>query len=182
MKLMIASDLHGSVHYCRLLLNAFRMEQADRLILLGDLLYHGPRNPLPLEYDTQTVAAMLNEVADKLLCVRGNCDADVDQLVLNFPILAENAWISADGATMFATHGHNLGPDNIPPLQPGSYLLCGHIHLPVCQKLNQLAYLNPGSTSLPKEGMPHSYMLFESGTFSWYDLETGIEFQPLDHR
>lgn len=179
MKLLIASDLHGSAHYCRMLLDVLRREAADRLVLLGDLLYHGPRNPLPAEYDTFAVTAMLNEVADKLLCVRGNCDADVDQLVLKFPVLAENAFLSADGVTIFATHGHNYGPDNVPPLQPGNYLLCGHIHLPVCRKIGEITYLNPGSTSLPKENTPHSYMLLEDGVFKWYDLETGKEFQPL---
>lgn len=179
MKLLIASDLHGSAYYCRKLLDAFRREEAHRLVLLGDLLYHGPRNPLPREYDTFTVAAMLNEQADKLLCVRGNCDADVDQLVLNFPVLAENAFLCVDGVNIFATHGHNYGPDNVPPLQPGEYLLCGHIHLPVCRKIGEITYLNPGSLSLPKENTPHSYMILENNVFSWYDLETGEEFQPL---
>lgn len=179
MKLLIASDLHGSAHYCRLLLEVLYRENADRLLLLGDLLYHGPRNPLPTEYDTQAVAAMLNGVADKLLCVRGNCDADVDQLVLNFPILAENAFLSVDGVTIFASHGHNCGPDVPPPLQKGDYLLCGHTHLPVCRKLGGITYLNPGSLSLPKENTPHSYMLLENGNFTWYDLETGKCFEPM---
>lgn len=179
MKLLIASDLHGSAYYCRKLLEFFQQQHADRLLLLGDLLYHGPRNPLPTEYDTQAVAAMLNAMAEKLICVRGNCDADVDQLVLNFPILAENAFLALGGVTLFATHGHTYGPENPPPLQPGDHLLCGHIHLPVCRKLGEITYLNPGSTSLPKEDTPHSCMVLEDGTFTWFDLETGKPFQPL---
>lgn len=129
MKLMIASDLHGSAYYCRLLLEAFRREGAQRLVLLGDLLYHGPRNPLPREYDPPAVTAMLNEAADKLLCVRGNCDADVDQMVLQFPILAEYCFLALEGVTICAAHGH---PDRsrrspapaarrLPPVRPHSH-------------------------------------------------------------
>lgn len=179
MKLLIASDLHGSAHYCRKLLDFFHTQGADRLLLLGDLLYHGPRNPLPAEYDTQAVAAMLNGISDKLICVRGNCDADVDQLVLDFPILAEHALLSMDGVTLFATHGHTYGPENPPPLSAGDYLLCGHIHLPVCRRIGEITYLNPGSTSLPKEGTPHSCMMLDSGVFTWYDLDSGNPFKPL---
>lgn len=179
MKLLIASDLHGSAYYCRLLLEAFRREAADRLILLGDLLYHGPRNPLPREYDTKATAAMLNALAPQILCVRGNCDAEVDQMVLSFPVLAEHSILSMDGIEIFAAHGHHRGPDNVPPLQPGSFLLCGHTHLPVRRSLGTVTYLNPGSLSLPKEDTPHSYMTFENGSFFWYELETGTQFQPL---
>jgi len=179
MKLLIASDLHGSAHYCRLLLDAFQTEQADRLVLLGDLLYHGPRNPLPAEYDPPAVAAMLNSMADRLLCVRGNCDADVDQLVLNFPILAEYAFLQIGDTRLYATHGHNYGPDNLPPLSAGDYLLCGHIHIPVQRTMGSFTYVNPGSLALPKENTPHSYLVLENGQFSWRDLETGLEFSPL---
>lgn len=179
MKLLIASDLHGSAFYCRALLEAFHREQADRLVLLGDLLYHGPRNPLPEEYDTFAVTAMLNSVADRLLCVRGNCDSEVDQMVLQFPMLAEYALLNVDGVSLFATHGHNYGPDTLPPLQTGDCLLCGHIHLPVCRKLGGITYLNPGSLSLPKENTPHSYMTLESGVFRWHELMTGETFEPM---
>ena len=179
MKLLIASDLHGSAHNCRLLLEAFRREGADRLVLLGDLLYHGPRNPLPQEYDPPAVCAMLNGVADRLLCVRGNCDAEVDQMVLNFPILAEYAFLSVDGIDLCATHGHNHGPDDPPPLRQGDYLLCGHIHLPVRREMGGITYLNPGSLALPKEGTPRSYMVLENGCFRWHELESGAEFSPL---
>ena len=179
MKYLIASDLHGSAHFCRAMLAAAEREQADRIVLLGDLLYHGPRNNYPEEYDTRAVTALLNGVKDKPLCVRGNCDSEVDQMVLEFPVLAEYAFLEADGLHIFATHGHNYGPDRIPPLCPGDYLLCGHIHLPVCRKMGEITYLNPGSLSLPKEGTPHSYMTLENGVFTWHDLNTGATFEPI---
>ena len=180
MKVLIASDLHGSAHYCRLLLEAFQREQADRLVLLGDLLYHGPRNPLPKEYDTVAVTALLNGVADRLLCVRGNCDSEVDQMVLTFPILADYAFLFVDGLTICATHGHLYGPDNPPPLSEGALLLCGHTHLPVRRDCGTFTYLNPGSLSLPKSDTPHSYMTLENGVFTWHDLLTGEMFHPLE--
>lgn len=179
MKLLIASDLHGSAACCRALLEAFEREQADRLVLLGDLLYHGPRNPFPEEYDTFAVTALLNGVKEKLLCVRGNCDSEVDQMVLQFPMLAEYAFLSADGVNLFLTHGHNYGPDKLPPLMAGDYLLCGHIHLPVCRKQGDITYLNPGSLSLPKENTPRSYMTLTDGVFRWHKLESGEEFEPM---
>ena len=179
MKLLIASDLHGSARYCRALLETFRREQADRLVLLGDLLYHGPRNPLPEEYDTQAVTAMLNTLAEHILCVRGNCDSEVDQMVLSFPILADYAYLSAAGTDLFATHGHLYGPEQLPPLRAGEHLLCGHIHLPVRRQIGQNTYLNPGSLALPKEGTPHSCMTLEHGVFTWLDVVTGQPFQPL---
>ena len=179
MKWMIASDLHGSAQCCRRLLEALQREGADRLILLGDLLYHGPRNDFPEEYDTRAVTALLNSVKHRLLCVRGNCDSEVDQMVLEFPMLAEYAFLSVDGRSIFATHGHNYGPDNPPPLREGDFLLCGHTHLPVCRNCGGYAYLNPGSLSLPKNGTPHSYMTLENGVFTWHDLFTGDVFQPL---
>lgn len=179
MKWMIASDLHGSARCCRAMLDAFRREGAERLVLLGDLLYHGPRNDFPEEYDTRAVTALLNGVKDRLLCVRGNCDSEVDQMVLEFPMLAEYALLAPDGLTVFATHGHNYGPDNPPPLRAGDFLLCGHTHLPVRRDRSGYTYLNPGSLSLPKEGTPHSYMTLEGGVFTWHDLFTGESFQPL---
>lgn len=179
MKILIASDLHGSARCCRALLEAFRREKADRLVLLGDLLYHGPRNDFPEEYDTRAVTALLNGVRDNLLCVRGNCDSEVDQMVLEFPMLAEYCYLALDGLGIYATHGHNRGPNNPPPLKAGEFLLCGHTHLPVCRDCGGYVYLNPGSLSLPKEGTPHSYMTLEGGVFVWRDLFTGEAFQPL---
>ena len=174
MKLMIASDLHGSAHYCRLLLDAFRKSGADRLVLLGDLLYHGPRNPLPTEYDPPAVSAMLNEVKDRLLCVRGNCDADVDQLVLDFPILADYCILQCGEKTVYATHGHKFGETTPPPLAKGSVLLCGHTHVPKCTEYENYIYMNPGSVSIPKEDSHHGYMIYENNTFFWKDFDQNI--------
>ena len=180
MKILIASDLHGSARCCRALLEAVQREEADRVALLGDLLYHGPRNPLPEEYDTQAVSAMLSTLKDRILCVRGNCDSEVDQMVLPFPILADYAYLSAEGADCLLTHGHLHGPEAPPPLRPGEILLCGHTHLPVLRRMKQgFTYLNPGSLSLPKEGTPHSYLTLEDGVFTWRDLFTGAAFEPL---
>lgn len=182
MKWMIASDLHGSAAWCRRMLTAFSLEKAERLVLLGDLLYHGPRNPLPENYDPPAVTAMLNGLKDRLLCVRGNCDAEVDQMVLEFPILADYAFLSVDGLTICATHGHQYGPENPPPLRKGEYLLCGHFHLPVCEDKGSFTYLNPGSLALPKDGTPHSFMVVENGKLSWRNLASGEEFTPLSEQ
>ena len=171
MKWMIASDIHGSAFYCRQMLERYRAEKADRLLLLGDLLYHGPRNDLPKEYAPKEVIALLNPLKNELLCVRGNCDAEVDQMVLQFPVLAEYALLSLDSRLLFATHGHHFGKDNPPPLKPGDLLRCGHTHIPACEPAEEITYLNPGSVSIPKEGSPHSYMTLENGLFLWKSLD-----------
>ena len=170
MKLMIASDIHGSAHWCQKLLEAYDKEQPDRLLLLGDLLYHGPRNDLPEAYDPKAVIAMLNPLADRLLCVRGNCDAEVDQMVLNFPILADYAVLPWGARLIYATHGHLFGEENPPKLCPGDILLCGHTHVPACRDHETFTYWNPGSVSIPKEGSAHGYMILEAGSVSWKDL------------
>ena len=170
MKLMIASDLHGSAAYTRRLLELYRDTGCQRLVLLGDLLYHGPRNPLPEGYEPPAVAKLLNDMADELLCVRGNCDAEVDQMVLHFPILSDSALLVLDGLTIHATHGHIHGPDTPPPLRQGDILLCGHFHVPVRRDCGRYTYLNPGSVALPKENSPHSCMVLEDGQFTWLDV------------
>lgn len=171
MKWMIASDIHGSADYCEQLMAAFRREGADRLLLLGDLLYHGPRNGLPKDYDPQAVAQMLNGLKRQILCVRGNCDAEVDQLLLEIPIMAENALLMAQDRLIYATHGHKFNLDALPPLQPGDILLHGHTHVPAWQPFGEgNLYLNPGSVSLPKEGTPHGCLLLEGGQFTWKTL------------
>jgi len=113
MKIFVASDIHGSAYYCRLLLEKFKQESADRILLLGDILYHGPRNDLPREYAPKQVIELLNPLKEKLFCVRGNCDTEVDQMVLNFPIFADYAVISLDNLTMYATHGHVYNNNNL---------------------------------------------------------------------
>ena len=170
MKLFIASDIHGSALYCEKVLEAFHREQADRLVLLGDLLYHGPRNDLPDGYAPKKVIEMLNAHKDCILCVRGNCEAEVDQMVLSFPVMADYAILFADGLTVYATHGHLHGEHNPPPMKKGDVLLCGHTHVPVCRRHENFTYVNPGSVSIPKENSPHSYAVLENGVMTWKDL------------
>ena len=172
MKWMIASDLHGSAVYCRRMIEAFEREDADRILLLGDLLYHGPRNDLPEGYAPKEVIPMLNGMKPKLLCVRGNCDAEVDQMVLDFPILADYAVLPVGQRLVYATHGHVHNLKNLPPLAPGNILLHGHTHIPAWTEFGEEnLYLNPGSLSIPKEGSAHSYMTLEGKTFRWKTLE-----------
>ena len=180
MKWMIASDLHGSAYYCRKMLEAFEREGADRLFLLGDLLYHGPRNDLPREYAPKEVIPLLNGKKEKLLCVRGNCDAEVDQMVLEFPVLADYAVIPVGQRLIYATHGHIYHVKNLPPLAPGDVLLHGHTHVPAWTEFGQgNLYLNPGSVSIPKENSPHSYMTLEENTMQWKELESSAVFHEL---
>ena len=176
MKWMIASDIHGSAAYLEKLLEAYKQEKADRMLWLGDLLYHGPRNDLPKGYAPKEVIRMLNEVKEELLCVRGNCEADVDQMVLEFPVMADYCVLQLeDTGVVFASHGHVHNPQCMPPLKNGDILLNGHTHVPACEKIadengNEYMYLNPGSVSIPKEGSSHSYMVYEKGTFTWKNM------------
>ena len=180
MKWMIASDLHGSAYYCRKMLEAFEREGADRLFLLGDLLYHGPRNDLPREYAPKEVIPLLNGKKKKLLCVRGNCDAEVDQMVLEFPVLADYAVLPLGHRLIYVTHGHIYNVKNLPPLAPGDVLLHGHTHVPAWTEFGQgNLYLNPGSVSIPKENSPHSYMTLEGDTMQWKELESSAVFHEL---
>ena len=180
MKWLIASDIHDSALYCRALLEAYKREAACRLLLLGDLLYHGPRNDLPEGYAPKEVISMLSAVKEKIFCVRGNCEAEVDQMVLPFPVLGEYCLIESAGRLVFATHGHVYNTDNPPALSPGDLLLHGHTHIPA--KVKTPAgwwYLNPGSVSIPKEGSAHSYMTLEEGLFAWKSLD-GVEYDRLE--
>ncbi|MEG0178523.1 MAG: phosphodiesterase [Oscillospiraceae bacterium] len=165
MKLLIASDLHGSAYYAKELQLAVQTEAADKCVLLGDLLYHGPRNDLPREYDPKSVTKILNDMKDKLFCVRGNCDADVDAMVLDFPMLSDYALILADGYTLFATHGHLYNEENLPPLNKGDVLLNGHTHLRIAENRKDYYFVNPGSVSIPKDGYS-GYTVFENGVFT----------------
>ena len=170
MKLVIASDIHGSAFWCRKLLDLCEKEQPDHLILLGDILYHGPRNDLPRDYAPRQVIPMLAQWADRILCVRGNCEAEVDQMVLNFPCLAEYSVLMADGKTFYLTHGHHQNPQNLPPLPQGSVFLYGHTHVKFDQTIDGIRCLNPGSVSIPKDGS-HSCMVYENGQFRTHILE-----------
>ena len=170
MKLMFASDIHGAADCCEKMLKRFDEERAEKLFLLGDILYHGPRNDLPADYAPKKVIAMLNERKNQLLCVRGNCDTEVDQMVLEFPIMAEYALLYLDGRTVFLTHGHKFNTDNPPLLNNGDILLHGHTHVQTIDESRNYTYMNPGSVSLPKNGMPKSYMIYEDGVFSLKEL------------
>ena len=174
MKLLIASDIHGSAACCQKLLERVADEKPDRILLLGDLLYHGPRNPLPEAYDCPRVYAMLNGLKDRVLAVRGNCDCEVDQMVLDFPILADYALLEIEGVSIYATHGHLWNEAHLPPMAPGTVLLHGHTHVPVCTDHGSYVYMNPGSVSIPKEGSRHSYMTLEGGLFQWKDLDGSV--------
>lgn len=164
MQWMIASDLHGSAYYARALVEAFAREGADRLVLLGDLLYHGPRNDLPRDYAPKKVIPMLSSLKDKIIAVRGNCEAEVDQMVLPFPCLAEFSQLLLDGKTFYLTHGHHANPDNLPPLPAGSVFLFGHTHVKLDEVRGGIRCLNPGSVSIPKDGS-HSCLIYENGEF-----------------
>lgn len=170
-KIMIASDIHGSAHWCEALVAAYKREAPERLVLLGDVLYHGPRNDLPDRYAPKEVAALLNPLKNRILCVRGNCDSEVDQIVLDFPIMADYALLFAAGKTICATHGHLFDAENPPPLSEGDVLLNGHFHVPCRREIEGgVLYANCGSVSLPKENSPHSYLVLENGELLWKDL------------
>ena len=174
MKLMFASDIHGSALYAKQLLARMEEEAPQRLVLLGDLLYHGPRNGLPDGYAPKEVAALLNAVRPRPVCVRGNCEAEVDQMVLEFPVLADYCLIPAGKRMLYVTHGHVWTEDRPPRLSPGDILLTGHTHIPKCADHGSYVYLNPGSVSIPKDGSWHGYMIWEETGFVWKDLD-GVE-------
>lgn len=172
MKLMIASDIHGSEYWCRKLVEAFAREGADRLLLLGDLLYHGPRNELPRDYSPKAVAELLNSLAGKVFSVRGNCEAEIDQELLSFPALADYALIPVGSDRVLAAiHGHDLSPRRLPPLRPGDAVLHGHTHVPSLEDRGGVMMLDPGSVAIPKNGSPNSYMTFDGETFLWKTIE-----------
>lgn len=171
-KIMIASDIHGSAYYCRKMLERLKEENAERLILLGDILYHGPRNDLPKEYAPKEVIAMLNSLRNRIICVRGNCDTEVDQMVLDFNVLSEQAYLNFNGRSIVLVHGHKLDEKNMPALCEKDILLCGHTHVPKCEERDGYIYMNPGSVSIPKENSVHSYMILDD-KFFWKDIESG---------
>lgn len=174
MKLMIASDIHGSYYYCKKMTECFELENADKLLILGDVLYHGPRNDLPKEYEPKKVIELLNSINRKILCVRGNCEAEVDQMVLKFPCLAEYALLNLDGLTVYATHGHIYNENNILPMTEGDILLYGHTHIPYMREKDGFVFMNPGSVSIPKENSHNGYMIYENREFIWKDFEGNI--------
>lgn len=171
MKYMFASDIHGDAVCCQEMLERFDAAGADKLILLGDLLYHGPRNDLPRDYDPKKVTALLNARKRDLLCVRGNCDAEVDQMVLEFPIMADYMTIYDGDRLFFVTHGHLYNLDHLPVCSGPYALIHGHTHVQTVTPFPEGVYLNPGSVTMPKEGNPRSYMLYEDGLFRILDMD-----------
>ncbi len=165
MKLLIASDIHGDAVCCEKMLEAAKAEEAEKILLLGDILYHGPRNDLPEGYAPKKVIEMLNAAADKLICVRGNCEAEVDQMVLSFPVMADKAVVRDEdsGVEIHMSHGHIYSPDSLPDMPCGSIFLSGHTHIPVIEEKNGFICLNPGSVSIPKGGFPKSYAVYSCG-------------------
>lgn len=161
MKIMIASDIHGSLKFCELLVDRYNEEKCDKLILLGDVLYHGPRNDLPDGYDPKGVIALLNGMSEELLCVRGNCEAEVDDMVLDFNVLADYAILYHGKRMVFLTHGHKFNPQNLPKLKKGDILFNGHTHISKLEDMGDCIYANPGSVSIPKEGTPRGYMIID---------------------
>lgn len=170
MKLLIASDIHGSAYWCGRLCDEIQKIQPDRVILLGDLLYHGPRNDLPKGYAPKEVIPMLSTMKDSIIAVRGNCEAEVDQMVLPFPCMADFCQLLLDGKTFYLTHGHHANPDNLPPLPEGSIFLSGHTHVKLDKVVSGIRCLNPGSVSIPKDGS-HSFLVYENGDFTFRLLE-----------
>ena len=170
MKYIIASDIHGSAYWCGKLMELMEAEKPDRLVLLGDLLYHGPRNDLPRDYAPKQVIPMLSQYKDRIIAGRGNCEAEVDQMVLPFPCMADYAQLLVEGTTFYLTHGHHNSPDNLPPLPEGSILLSGHTHVKLDEIRNGIRCLNPGSVSIPKDGS-NSCLIYEDGEFTFQILE-----------
>ena len=169
MKLIIASDIHGSAYWCGKLCELIKQEDPDKIVLLGDLLYHGPRNDLPRDYAPKQVIPMLSSLKDRILAVRGNCEAEVDQMVLPFPCMADYALLDCSGISMYLTHGHHASPENLPALNGGVFL-SGHTHVKLDKVVGGVRCLNPGSVSIPKDGS-HSCLIFENGEFRFHIWE-----------
>lgn len=173
MKLMFISDVHGSLTWLNRALDKAREEQADQIVMLGDFLYHGPRNPLPEGYDPQQVAETLNRYKRNIIAVRGNCDAEVDQMLIEFPIMADYALIFHEGRRIYATHGHGFSIEQLPPLMEYDVFIQGHTHIPVADRKEGVYVLNPGSIALPKENYPHSYGILADNEFIVKDFAGG---------
>lgn len=171
MKLLIASDIHGDIKCAEDLINVAQKESPDKIVLLGDILYHGPRNDLPANYNPKAVISLLNEHKNMLLCVRGNCDTEVDQMVLEFPVLSDSAQIFDGRVNMFLSHGHVFSPAKLPPLAKGSVFLYGHTHVQKIEYVCDTLCINPGSVTLPKENNPRTYAIYKNGEFSILDFD-----------
>lgn len=175
MKLLIVSDIHGSAEAAQAIACRVKAEMPDRIVLLGDLLYHGPRNPLPAGYDPLRVASILNGWKDRIVAVRGNCDSEVDQMVLEFPCRSDYALVEADGHLLYLSHGHIPGnaPDDLPLMCKGSAFVSGHTHVKTLERSGEVLLVNPGSPSLPKDDVA-SYAVYEGGVFRLKTLDGAV--------
>lgn len=174
MKLFFMSDIHGSLFYLKEAIERFEKEGASHIIILGDELYHGPRNPLPQDYNPKEVADILNTYAEKIIAVRGNCDSEVDDMVLSYPIMSTYCYVLYEGRKLFLTHGHVYNDSNLPPLSPSDVFFFGHTHIPMAGKTNGITVINPGSISLPKENNPHTYGILENNIFLIKQLDGSV--------
>ncbi|TYQ15675.1 UNVERIFIED_CONTAM: hypothetical protein Cloal_2156 [Acetivibrio alkalicellulosi] len=179
MKLLFISDIHGSLYYTKKAIEIFKNENSDYLVILGDQLYHGSRNPLPTEYNPKEVAVLLNQYAQNIIAVRGNCDSEVDEMVLDYPIMSDYSTLLFNEKRLFLTHGHIYNQDNLPKLKSGDVLIHGHTHIPKAEKYKDIYILNPGSISMPKENNPNSYGILDGSTFSIKDIE-GKVFKKIE--
>jgi len=168
------SDIHGSIYFLNRALERFEEEKADYMVILGDELYHGARNPLPLEYNPKKVAEILNSLSDRIIAVRGNCDSEVDEMVIDFPIMATYSTILYDNKRLFLTHGHIYNESNMPKLRDGDVLIYGHTHIPKAEKVGNIYIINPGSITFPKEDNPHTYGVLEGNVFKIKDLDGNV--------
>lgn len=174
MKLMFISDIHGSSNWLELAMEKVREERAEQIVALGDFLYHGPRNPLPDGYDPQRVAHILNQHKHHIIAVRGNCDAEVDQMLLEFPMMADYTMLFHEGRRIYATHGHGFNTEQLPLIAENDVFIQGHTHIPVADRKAGIYVLNPGSISLPKGNYPNSYGVLENGEFCVKDFDGGV--------
>ncbi|MBC2851211.1 phosphodiesterase [Cetobacterium sp. 8H] len=174
MKIFVISDIHGSSYFLKKSLEAFKVENADYILILGDELYHGPRNPLPEEYNPKEVAEVLNSYKEKIVAVRGNCDSEVDQMLLEYPIMGDYTTLFLNKKRIFATHGHIFNKEKLPNLSKGDILIYGHTHIPLTEEKEGIFILNPGSISLPKDGNENSYGIFENDNFYVKNLDGKI--------
>ena len=181
MKLLIASDIHGALPAAERVVQLFEQHRCDLLCLLGDLLNYGPRNGVPQGLDAPGIAALLNRHAGHIIAVRGNCDSEVDQMLLRFPIMADYALIADGTRRIFLTHGHIYNEGSLPPLSKGDILLNGHTHIPKYTEYKDYVYMNCGSVSIPKENSPHSYMISENGSFYWKELASGAVYNQFKY-
>lgn len=174
MKIFFVSDIHGSIYYAKKAIEKFQEENADYIVILGDELYHGARNPLPIEYNPKEVAELLNEFSDKIIAVRGNCDSEVDEMVIKFPMMATYSMVLYEGRRLFLTHGHIYNENNLPKLRDGDVFIYGHTHIPKAEKNENIFIINPGSITFPKEDNPNSYGILEENVFKIKDLNGNI--------